>query len=91
MIRLNIILPSTPSSPQWSLSLRFSHQNPVHASPLPYRRYLVAAYTLKLTLQSRRDLCIQVIDAVARKGVSLIVFVRILQTVCSGGVVILLA
>jgi hypothetical protein len=24
-----------PGSPQWSLSLRFSHQNPIHASLLP--------------------------------------------------------
>jgi hypothetical protein len=32
-IHLNIILPSKPASPQWSLSLRFPHQNPVHASP----------------------------------------------------------
>jgi hypothetical protein len=35
-IHLNIILPSMPGSPKWSLSLRFTHQNPVHASPLPH-------------------------------------------------------
>ena len=29
-IHLSIILPSTPGSPQWSLSPRFPHQNPVH-------------------------------------------------------------
>ena len=32
-IHLNIILPSTSWSPQWSLSFRFPHQNPVHTSP----------------------------------------------------------
>jgi len=39
-IHLNIILPSKPGSPQWSLSLRFPYQNPVHASPLPHTRYM---------------------------------------------------
>ena len=33
-IHLNIILQSTSWSPQWSLSLRFPHQNLVHTSPL---------------------------------------------------------
>ena len=36
-IHVNIILPSTPGSPKWPLSLRFPHQNPVYASPLPIR------------------------------------------------------
>ena len=37
---LNIIIPSTSGSPQWSLSLRFPRQNPVHTSPLPHTRYM---------------------------------------------------
>ena len=32
-IHLNIILPSTSWYPQWSLSIRFPHQNLVHTSP----------------------------------------------------------
>jgi len=39
-IHLNIILPSTPGSPKWSLSLRFPHQNPVYTSPLPHMCYM---------------------------------------------------
>jgi hypothetical protein len=40
-IHLNIIIPSTPGSPKWSLSLGFPpHQNPVYASPLPHLRYI---------------------------------------------------
>ena len=27
-------------SPKWSLSLRFPHQHPLHASPLPHTRYM---------------------------------------------------
>ena len=39
-IRLNIILPSTSGSPEWSLSARFPHQNPVYDSPLPSTCYM---------------------------------------------------
>jgi len=39
-IHLNIILPSTPGSPKWSLTLSILHQNPVDASPLPHTRYM---------------------------------------------------
>ena len=36
-IHLNITFPPTPGSPKWSLSPRFSYQNPLYASPLPIR------------------------------------------------------
>jgi len=39
-IHLNIILPSMPGSPKWSLYLKWTHQNPVHASRLPQMRYM---------------------------------------------------
>ena len=37
---LHIILPSTSWSTKWSLSFRFPHQNPLHASHLPHTRYM---------------------------------------------------
>jgi len=39
-IHLNIILLSMSGSHQWSLSLRFPQQNPVHTSPLPHTRHM---------------------------------------------------
>ena len=38
-IHLNI-LPSMPGSPKWSLSLRFTHQNPEDASPVSHMHYM---------------------------------------------------
>ena len=39
-IHLNIIPPSASGSPQWSLSLRFPHQNSLHPSLLPHTRHM---------------------------------------------------
>ena len=43
-IHLNIIFPSVHGSPLWSLSRRFPHQNPVHASPLPHACHMPLPY-----------------------------------------------
>jgi hypothetical protein len=39
-IHPNITFPSLPGSLQWTLSLRFPHQNSIHASLLPHPRYI---------------------------------------------------
>ena len=39
-IHFNIILPPTPGSRKWSLSLTFPHQNPVYVHPLPHTRHM---------------------------------------------------
>ena len=39
-IHPNIIHPSTPRSPQWSLSLRFPHQDPIHPTLLTHTRHM---------------------------------------------------
>ena len=38
-IHPNIIHPSTPRSPQWSLSLRFPHQDPIHPPLFAHTRH----------------------------------------------------
>ena len=49
-IHLNFIFPSTPGSLQCSLSLRFPHQNPEYASPLPHTRYMTPPHPSHLIL-----------------------------------------
>ena len=39
-IHPNTIHPSTPRSPQWSLSLRFPHQDPIHHTLLTHTRHM---------------------------------------------------
>ena len=39
-IHPNIIHPSTPRSPQWSLSLQFPHQDPIHPPLLTHTRHM---------------------------------------------------
>ena len=39
-IHPNIIQPSTPRSPQWSPSLRFPHQEPIHHPLLTHTRHM---------------------------------------------------
>jgi len=39
-IQLNIVVPSMPGASEWSLSLRFPHQNPVYAPALPKTCYM---------------------------------------------------
>ena len=46
-IHLNIILPSMPGSPKWSLSLRFSHQNP-YTTPFSSIRATCPAHLILL-------------------------------------------
>ena len=41
-IHPNIIHPSTPRSPQWSLSLRFPHQDPIHPSLLTHTCHMLS-------------------------------------------------
>ena len=40
-IHPNIIHPSTPMSPQWPLSLRFPHQDPIHHPLLTHRSIVI--------------------------------------------------
>ena len=49
-IHPNIIHPSTPRSPQWSLSLRFPHQYPIHPPLLIHTRHMSSPHILILII-----------------------------------------
>ena len=51
-VLLNIITPSTPGSPKWSLSLRFL-QNPVYASLLHHTRYMLTTQHKNVSFQEK--------------------------------------
>jgi len=46
-IKTNIIHPSKPRSPQWSSSLRFPHQDPIHTPLLTHTRHMPSPSLLK--------------------------------------------
>ena len=49
----NIIHPSTPRSPQWSLSLRFPHQEPIRPPLLTHTRHTSALRNRKFNKQDQ--------------------------------------
>ena len=57
-IHPNIIHPSTPRSPQWSLSLRFPHQDPIHSPLLTHTRHIPSpSQTLRNRISRSRRGC----------------------------------
>ena len=49
-IHPNIIHPSTPMSPQWSLSLRFPHQDPIRPALLTHTRHILLDFITRTIL-----------------------------------------
>ena len=54
-IHPNIIHPSTPRSPQWSPSLRFPHQDSIHAPLLTHTRHMSSPSHSSRTSSVRRN------------------------------------
>ena len=54
-IHPNVIHPSTPRSPQWSLSLRFPHQESITPSPHPYALHAQPISFLKEQLYKKKS------------------------------------
>ena len=52
-IHPNIIHPSTPRSPQWSLSIRFPHQDPIRPPLLPHTRHMLLYWILQAIVTQR--------------------------------------
>ena len=57
-IHLNINLASTPGSPKWPLSFRFSNQNSIYASPLPHSLYMPIGCNFSCYLQVLHQLLV---------------------------------
>ena len=54
-IHLNIILPSMLGSSKWSLSLRFSHKNPVCTSPVLHASYMLNPHFLTVVFPMKPE------------------------------------
>ena len=56
-IHPNITHPSKPRSPQWSLSLRFPHQDPIHPPLLTHTRHIPSPTSGLFCLQRKHPAC----------------------------------
>ena len=66
-IHPNIIHPSTPRSPQWSLSLRFPHQDPIRPPLLTHMHHMPSpSHSSRFTIYYRHKilLCVYVVITV---------------------------
>jgi len=54
-IHPNIIHPSTPRSPQWSLSLWFPHQDPTHCPLLTHTRHMPRLHFININISTANE------------------------------------